>query len=382
MYFYVDESGHTGPNLFDEDQPMLYYGVLSSKINVDVVSEPLLKVMRKSLGVERLHAAELGNGGIVKILPKLLQIQKQLDFKFDLYRVAKADHAVICFFDQVFDSGTNEAMTWTGYWTPLRYILLLKLASLFDVDLAKDAWEARISTDTKAATPLLRRVCRALIERLDKLPDARSRQIIGDVLAWAINHPEEISFNVNSKKDRLSVTPNIVGFQSVMHGIAARTKLTKKPAAKIVVDQQSQFNKAQKTLADFYASAASIDWVTGPGLPKMELKNMPQVPITFSSGNTSAGLELVDINLWVFKRFIENKQVAPELFALIKPQLNRGRTDEISLKGLENRWTPYFKNMPELHELSEEQIERARVIRDMDETRRLAAVAAEQKLIG
>jgi hypothetical protein len=382
LYFYVDESGHTGPNLFDEDQPMLYYGVLSSKVNVDVVSEPLLKAMRKSLGVDRLHAAELGNAGIVLILPKLLQIQKQLDFKFDIYRVAKPDHAVICFFDQVFDSGTNEAMTWTGYWTPLRYMLLLKLASLFDEDLAKDAWEARISTDTNAATALLRRVCRALIERLDGLPDARSREIIGDVLAWAINHPEEISFNVSSKKDRLSITPNIVGFQSVMHGITARTKLAKKVAVKIVVDQQSQFNKAQKTLADFYASAATIDWVTGPGLPKMELKDMPQVPLTFSASNASAGLELVDINLWVFKRFLEDKQLAPELFALIKPQLNRGRTDEISLKGLKNRWTPYFMNMPELHEMSDEQIERARVIRDLDETRRLAAVAANRKVIG
>ena len=38
MYFYVDESGHTGPNLFDAAQPMLYYGVLSSRVNLDVVA--------------------------------------------------------------------------------------------------------------------------------------------------------------------------------------------------------------------------------------------------------------------------------------------------------------------------------------------------------
>jgi len=30
MFFYVDESGHTGTNLFDPNQPVLYYGVLSS----------------------------------------------------------------------------------------------------------------------------------------------------------------------------------------------------------------------------------------------------------------------------------------------------------------------------------------------------------------
>jgi hypothetical protein len=26
MHFYVDESGHTGLNLFDAEQPLLYYG--------------------------------------------------------------------------------------------------------------------------------------------------------------------------------------------------------------------------------------------------------------------------------------------------------------------------------------------------------------------
>src|SRR5680860_670500 len=107
MYFYVDESGHTGANLFDADQPMLYYGVLSSKLNVDALSELPLQAMRQALGVDRLHANELGNGGLVQILPKLVKLQRQLDFKFDLYKVSKPDHAVICFFDQVFDSGVN-----------------------------------------------------------------------------------------------------------------------------------------------------------------------------------------------------------------------------------------------------------------------------------
>jgi hypothetical protein len=55
MYLYVDEGGHTGTNLFDPEQPMLYYGVLSSTRNV--------------------------------------------------YRVSKPNHAIICFFDQVFDQG-------------------------------------------------------------------------------------------------------------------------------------------------------------------------------------------------------------------------------------------------------------------------------------
>ena len=146
MHFYVDESGHTGPNLFDPDQPMLYYGVLSSKLNVDVLAEERLRALRKQLGVPRLHAAELGNGRLVQICTELCGLQVKLGLRFDIYRVAKPDHAIISFFDQVFDQGMNPAVTWTGYWTPLRYILLGKLASLFDERLAELAWAARLES--------------------------------------------------------------------------------------------------------------------------------------------------------------------------------------------------------------------------------------------
>ncbi len=60
MHFYVDETGQTGRNLFDKTQPVLSYGVLSSDANLDKVAEADLAVIRKTLGVQRLHAAELG----------------------------------------------------------------------------------------------------------------------------------------------------------------------------------------------------------------------------------------------------------------------------------------------------------------------------------
>lgn len=61
MHFYVDETGHTGPNLFDSTQPILSYGVLSSPDDLDTVAEPALAALRKKMGVVRLHAAELGS---------------------------------------------------------------------------------------------------------------------------------------------------------------------------------------------------------------------------------------------------------------------------------------------------------------------------------
>ncbi len=59
MFFFVDESGNTGLNLFDPIQPILYYGVLSSHADLDVAALPRVEEMRKILGVPRIHSKEL-----------------------------------------------------------------------------------------------------------------------------------------------------------------------------------------------------------------------------------------------------------------------------------------------------------------------------------
>jgi hypothetical protein len=374
MFFFVDESGHTGANLFDENQPILYYGVLSAKTNIDVLSEPIIRMARRRKGVERLHASELGLGGLVQISEYLVAIQKKYQPRFDIYRVAKADHAIICFFDQVFDQGMNPAITWSGYWTPLRYMLLVKVASLFDEDLAARAWKARIDTNDATAESELVHVCQALLPRLSELPDARSRQLIGDSLKWTIDNPGQLRYNCKSAKEVLTVTPNLLGFQSVMHGIASRLK-SPKAFASITVDQQSQFNKAQRTLADLYSNAREVPWVSGPGLPIMDLSKMPTAPIAFRSSKDSAGLELVDCYLWIFKRLLEGKELAPELFPIIKAQFYRGKTNEISLNAIAAQWSRVFNEMPEP---TKEQLQTAKEMLAKDEERRLRAVSPRQ----
>lgn len=347
MYFYVDESGQTGLNLFDESQPFLYYGVLRSKLNLDLLAEKDLRPLRKKLGVDRLHAAELGNGRLVEIADDLHKIKKKYDLRFDFHVVAKADHAAISFFDQVFDQGMNPAVPWSAYWTPLRYVLLIKIASLFDENTLKKSWEARISTNDKRANQLLTEVCETLLSRASSIPDVRSREIINDSLSWAINNIGAISYNAHSKKDTLQISPNLIGFQSVMHRIAYRLEKEKCTAKKVIVDRQSQFNAAQEWIANFYHKVRDVPWVTGIDLPEMDLTHMPTVPISCTAGTDSAGLELVDIYIWVFKRHMEKKSLANELAPLINGQLHRGSYDEISINALMNRWGQWFQDLPE-----------------------------------
>lgn len=170
-FFYVDESGHTGANLFDPEQPVLYYGVLSSQHNIDILAEKHICKIKSKYKIGRLHATELGNGGLIKILDDILSLQSRFNLNFDLYRISKVDHALICFFDQVFDSGVNLAVPWRAYWTPLRYILLLKVSKLFDIALLKRAWSARIERNESFVEKELSEICSILLNRIAIIPE-------------------------------------------------------------------------------------------------------------------------------------------------------------------------------------------------------------------
>ena len=106
-------------------------------------------------------------------------------------------------------------------------------------------------------------------------------------------------------------------------------------------------------------------------MPKMDLRNIPEAPITFSSSKESVGLELVDLYLWIFKRMMEGQDIPPELYPLVKAQLYRAVSDEVSLGAISNRWSRWFD---QLSEPTENQIVVAKKIIQKDEARRKDAM--------
>lgn len=79
--------------------------------------------------------------------------------------------------------------------------------------------------------------------------------------------------------------------------------------------------------------------------------------------------------LWVFRRALEEKELAPELWQLVEPQMRRGRTDEISLAAIERRWTRWFEELPEPTEM---QMVRGRELTALHEARRLQGMQSSQ----
>ena len=347
MYFYVDESGNTGNHLFDGNQPFLYYGLLCCRKNLDVVAEPMLRALRKELGVNRLHANQLGAGRLIEVAKAFTRFQKKNDVRFNFYKVTKQDHAVISFFDQVFDSGLNDAVTWHDYWTPMRYVLLLKVAHLFDEELRQEAWNARLLQSKVDCSNALMGLCNKLRERVTHLPDKRSQEIIDGALHWCIHNTDIIDYGASNQESALQISPNLVGFQQVLQGIAMRTSAASRPARSIVVDRQNEFNNAQQFLAEIYRRLRAADSVEMPaGMPQHDWSQMPEIDIEFRAGDESAGLEMVDIYLWIMKRIEEERDLPIELKLLLHGQRHRGIRDEVSLAGIDKRYR-FLLDLPE-----------------------------------
>jgi len=239
MFFHIDEAGNTGNNLFDSAQPRLSYGVLSSLRNVDALCADLHKEVQHNIGDKQIHANQLGFGGLVKIAPYLIEIQRRMKFDFDYYFIEKPDYALVLFFDSVFDAGLNEAVKWDVYWTPMRYLLIHKLAILFDEPLLRESWrlciEKRIENYKEDIVRLLTEV-RRRTESADL--DARSKEIIVDALNYGIAKPMELDFG---HPDQKMVSPNAVGFQFVVSCIARRVrkKNRKKASSKLWIGNTS-----------------------------------------------------------------------------------------------------------------------------------------------
>ena len=370
MYFYIDESGNTGQRLFDPQQPNLYYGLLCCRKNIDVIAEPMMAVLRNRLGVKRLHAAELGVARLSEVAQSFCAFQKKNDVRLNFYKVAKRDHAVLSFFDQVFDSGMNNAVPWHAYWTPLRYLLLFKVAFIFDEELAEKAWKVRLIQNRTECAKKLKEICEELKLRVPTIPDLRSRDIINGALAWAIKHSEEIEYGTSNAESALQISPNLVGFQQVLQGVALRSKQMRSKVTSIVTDQQNEFNNAQKFLNDIYRKMRNSKAVMPNGMPTFDWSDMPDLDIEFRSSDQSAGLEMVDIYLWIWKRIAEGKNMSDEGHRLIYGQRHRGITDEVSLEGLQTRWSTLLS----LPDADPDSMDRAREILQHAEIERLEAL--------
>lgn len=368
MFFHIDESGNTGNNLFDSNQPILSYGVLSSKLNVDALGVQIHRQMLKKLGEESLHANQLGVEKLTGIAPLLYQLQKKLKFDFDYYFIEKQTYALVTFFDSVFDAGINPAVKWDVYWTPQRYYYIHLLAPFFDEELLKESWSLFIERNISRNADRISSLLSELLTRINSSKmHPRPKELIGDTLHYGIREPLTLDFGTADQK---IVSPNSVGFQFVVSSMTDRLRGNgRKDAMSIVVDRQSQFNTAQirtHSLSQIFAASLKraspkerrwyINHPLHRDIPERSVtcNGAPVKSISVSNSKNSIGLQICDTYLWIIIRVFSDKPISEELKYIAGTLLKRSMIDSISMEGMAYRWENFERQLPRLEDVPQE----------------------------
>ncbi len=222
LFFHIDEAGNTGNNLFDEHQPKLSYGMISSSLNVDVLGRALHRRMLRELEVDQLHANRLKMDGLAQVAEPLWKLQKRLRLSFDYYYIDKPSLVVTLLFDAVFDVGINPGVNWIWYWTPLRYPAVWHLGMLLDEDLAREAHRLCLVNDPEHHLDAIVGLLGELRDRARTSGfDPRLREVFDDAFSYGIDHPDDMDFGCGDSK---LVSPNAIAFQFISTALARRCR--------------------------------------------------------------------------------------------------------------------------------------------------------------
>lgn len=163
----------------------------------------------------------------------------------------------------------------------------------------------------------------------------------------------------------------MIGFHFVLHQIGEHIKHHPNSLARIIVDNQYEYNMYQQKLADYFAILQKQGVVEESPLGTHEFRKYPTSKLEFSSHKNSIGIELTDLVLWIYQRFLQNKEIPIETMALLKKFFFKTKYHEISIRGIIHRLESWVSSFPHF---GLEDINEAKKIIDIDEKRRLQAI--------
>ncbi len=378
MFAYVDESGNTGYRIFDPEQPMFLTAAMMTKTNFDAIRRGDLAAVARKVGVNALHANELGVGRIEEIADDLLVIVKQADARFFVSRLDKRYLATAKVFHTSFDAGEYLAGPWQAYWIrPLRLTLMFKIAEyILTEEIARTVWDCVTATTEQKSKALFLQAAEAMLAGAASLPDARSQQIVTEALQWALANPENFSTHLRDKINRNAHTPNFVAFSNLMDGINRASRAWKRPVREIVHDRQSQFERTLIQWHEIYSRPELVngDPIHWPGEDEpITLSRVPGSQFRMATEEASPGLQVIDVVLWLFKRVTTDKEIGPRGARLLTRVFQRGYQSDLSFdsvgdaveRKLEDIWDAPF---------TEEQKRIGAELMAMSEENRIAAM--------
>ncbi|OEF99151.1 hypothetical protein BHF71_09970 [Vulcanibacillus modesticaldus] len=298
---FVDESGNSGLNLFDYNQPYFWVSALIAPKNSNQVIDYEVKKLKDKIRVEELHGNELGLGRINKLAHDIIEVYREIKAKFIFVRVHKSHVSTMKFVDCLIDSAHNPAIPEFYYFfRENRIIIAHSISAYFGLELQKWFWEIYISGNVNEFKKLL-------LNFKDiysyNMPDPRLKEIILDALNFAIDHPEEILDDFKNEFE----SPNLISFSLLLDGLKKSLPKNNSKIDSIIHDEQSQFAKYIKKMFEYLSKMTIKEQYSK--FPVIEIDDKFNKSIEFSPSSKNAGLQLIDVTMWLLKQKIDKKKV-------------------------------------------------------------------------
>ncbi|WFU89872.1 hypothetical protein QA644_27900 (plasmid) [Rhizobium sp. CC1099] len=270
--------------------------------------------------------------------------------RFFVSRVEKRYIAAAKFVDTYFDAGENKAVPWHVYWTrPLRLTMVFKLSAyVITEEIAQIVWNCVTATSEAVSKKYFLEGAAAALARVANIPDERVRVITSEALTWAIAHPGEFSTFMPAKINRYSHAPNFVGFKSLLDGLENQSTKWARPVREIVHDEQSQFEKTLKLWHGLLSKPSLADepplYWPGEDAP-IRFGRVAGSDFRIATDESSPGLQVVDVVIWLFKRMKEGKDIGNNCGQLLNRLLRNAYYNDFSFDGVNASMAPKIANI-------------------------------------
>jgi hypothetical protein len=140
---------------------------------------------------------------------------------------------------------------------------------------------------------------------------------------------------MRDKTGRHGHSPNFVAFTGLMDGLEGFSKSWGRPVREIVHDEQSEFRRMLHDWHEIWSrpSLKDSEPIRYPGEERHSLSRAAGSKFRMTTEDLSAGLQVVDVVLWLFKRAINGTDTGPNCEALMNQVFKKALQCDFSFEG-------------------------------------------------
>lgn len=300
MFAYIDETGHSGRNIFDSNESF-QLGTLLAKTDIATPVGAALNPFLAEKGVGRLHANEWSEYELVDLTHSVLDcIEECGPWVFNIFSVHKPYIAPTKFVDMIFDPGENKATPSEWYWDEMhRHVLCLVTDSAMNRGLAVKFWDAFLKDNAEGVVDVATEIA-SLVKKSSE--PAAVKRVFKNSIEWAKENQGEFTLLVTEKrKGYQGHSPNVIAFTQAFQAIHQFCKVHGCQPETIVHDQQQEFQSELKRYYQQFGQMAILEQGDGR-FPTAEIAPYPKGKFTLTPSTHNRGLQAVDLLLWISQR--------------------------------------------------------------------------------